>query len=72
VVALDEDPTIRLVGNLVEGSDAPINGVDPSTIEIGEPVRVVFAPVEDVVLPRWVRDPSRTSGGSVRGVTASQ
>ena len=55
VVALDEDPTIRMVGNLVEGADGPINAVAPGTIEIGEPVQVVFAPVEDVTLPRWVR-----------------
>ena len=55
VVALEEDPAIRMVGNLVEDADGPINAVDPTTIEIGEPVRVVFARVEDVSLPRWVR-----------------
>jgi uncharacterized OB-fold protein len=56
VVALDEDPTLRIIGNLVADADAPINSVDPATIEIGEPVRVVFqAAGEDVVLPRWVR-----------------
>ena len=36
-------------------ADGPINEIDPATIEIGEPVRVVFAPVDDVLLPRWVR-----------------
>ena len=56
VVALEEDPTIRMVGNLVESADGPINAIDPATLEIGEPVHVVFAPVEDVHLPRWVRD----------------
>ncbi len=55
VVALEEDPTIRFVGNLVTGSDGPINEIDPATIVIGEAVRVVFAAVEDVALPRWVR-----------------
>jgi uncharacterized OB-fold protein len=55
VVALDEDPTIRLVGNLVTAADAPLNSVDPSTVEIGQPVTVVFAPVDDVFLPRWTR-----------------
>jgi uncharacterized protein len=56
VVELDEDPTIRLVGNLLDSPDGAINDVDPSTIRIGEPVRVVFQPAgEDVVLPRWVR-----------------
>ena len=55
VVALDEDPTIRLVGNLLASPDGAINEVDPTTIEIGEPVRVVFQQVEDVAIPRWVR-----------------
>jgi uncharacterized OB-fold protein len=56
VVALDEDPTIRLVGNLVASADAAIDSVDPATIEIGMPVAVVFQRVaDDVVLPRWMR-----------------
>ena len=55
VVELDEDPSIRLVGNLVAAEDAPINSVDAATIEIGEPVRVVFQRVGEVSLPRWVR-----------------
>ena len=56
VVALDEDPMLRLVGNLVASDDGPINEVDPATIRIGEPVRVVFQRVaDDVALPRWVR-----------------
>ncbi len=54
-VALDEDPRLRLVGNLVARTDGPINEIDLSTIRIGEPVRVVFQQVEDVFLPRWVR-----------------
>lgn len=55
VVALDEQPTIRFVGNLVAAPGAAINSVDPASITIGEPVRVVFDLVEDVHLPRWVR-----------------
>jgi hypothetical protein len=54
-VELDESPSLRLVGNLVESADGPINEIDAHAIEIGEPVRVVFARVEDVHLPRWVR-----------------
>ena len=55
VVALDEDPTIRLVGNLVTVPDAPINSLDPATIEIGQRVRVAFPPpIEGVVLPHWL------------------
>src|ERR1700674_541443 len=42
VVELDEDPTIRFVGNLVGSADGEINEIDPSTITIAEPVRVVF------------------------------
>jgi len=55
VVALDENPAIRFVGNLLAVADGAINDVDPATITIGEPVRVVFQPVEDVALPRWIR-----------------
>ena len=55
VVALDENPAIRFVGNLVARADGPINEIDPATIEIGEPVEVVFQQVEEVTLPRWMR-----------------
>jgi uncharacterized OB-fold protein len=55
VVALDEDASLRMVGNLVATPDGPINEVDPATIRIGDPVRVVFQRVEDVVLPRWMK-----------------
>ncbi|HKA93026.1 MAG TPA: OB-fold domain-containing protein [Acidimicrobiia bacterium] len=55
VVALDEDPALRFVGNLVTGPDGEVNEIDPATIVIGEPVRVVFHRVEDVVLPRWTK-----------------
>lgn len=55
VVALDQDPTIRFVGNLVVSADAALDSVDPSTIVIGEPVTVVFADVDGVPLPRWTR-----------------
>ncbi|MDQ1394757.1 MAG: hypothetical protein QOG64_16, partial [Acidimicrobiaceae bacterium] len=35
--------------------DGEINEIDPSTIEIGMPVKAVFpAPVEGFVLPRWM------------------
>jgi uncharacterized OB-fold protein len=55
VVELAEDPALRMVGNLVTGPDGAINEIDPATIEIGTPVHVVFAQVDDVALPRWVR-----------------
>ena len=55
VVALEENPSIRFVGNLLASPEGAINEIDPATIVIGEPVRVVFQQVEDVTLPRWVR-----------------
>jgi hypothetical protein len=60
-VTLEENPCLRLVGNLVVGPGGDINGVDPAGIVIGEPVRVVFTarPRPDgtlVHLPQWVRD----------------
>ncbi len=55
VVALDEHPEIRFVGNLVATPEGAINEIDPATIRIGEAVRVVFQAEGDVTLPRWVR-----------------
>ncbi len=60
LVALDEDPRVRMVGNLVSKPGAAINSVDPGEIEIGARVAVVFEAAEDELhLPRWVlaRDP---------------
>lgn len=54
-VELDEDPTIRLTGNLVARAGGPPNEIDPATITIGEPVQVVFHTVEDVAIPQWTR-----------------
>lgn len=54
-VALDEDPTVRLIGNLVTAAGGAIDEVDPARIRIGDPVRVVFDPLSDEIhLPRWV------------------
>jgi uncharacterized OB-fold protein len=55
IVELEEDPLIRFAGNLVIGPDGEINEIDPATIQIGEPVSVVFHQIDDVFLPRWVR-----------------
>lgn len=55
VVALDEDPTIRLTGNLLEAEGGGIGDFDAARIEIGARVRVVFDALdEDWTLPRWV------------------
>ena len=55
IVELEEDPSIRFAGNLVTSAGGEINEIDPTTITIGEPVRVVFHRIDDVSLPRWVR-----------------
>ena len=56
VVELEEDPTIRLIGNLVPEADAPINIIAYEDIAIGTPVQVVFERVSDEIsLPRWVQ-----------------
>jgi len=56
LVALVEDPAIRLVGNLVASEDGDIDAIDPSEIAIGAAVRVAFPRVDgDLRLPRWLR-----------------
>ena len=53
VVELAEDAALRMVGNLVATADSAIGELDPAGIVIGAAVEVVFARVDDVVLPRW-------------------
>ena len=53
-VELDEDPVLRLVGNVVRTPDGPINEVDPKDLAIGLPVEAVFhAMTDDVTVVRW-------------------
>ena len=40
-VALDEDPNLRMVGNIVTSAEGEINEVDPASVEIGQRVEVV-------------------------------
>mgnify|MGYP002624739679 CR=1 FL=1 len=55
LVALDEDPTVRLAGNVVEGDDGALRPVPTERLRIGAPVRVVFDRLDDEwTLPRWV------------------
>jgi uncharacterized OB-fold protein len=54
LVTLDDDPSIRFVGNVVSGAGAALNSVDPHTVEIDDPVEVVFSQMaDDVWLPQW-------------------
>lgn len=58
IVELEEDPSIRLVGNLVPEAGAPINAIAYEEVEIGAAVQVVFERVNDEIsLPRWVQNP---------------
>jgi uncharacterized OB-fold protein len=55
VVALEEDPTIRLIGNLVPEAGAMINEISYDEIEIDTPVQAVFEQLNDeITLPRWI------------------
>jgi len=55
LVELEEDPSLRMVGNLVPSPEGGINEVNVRAVQIGAPVRVVFQKLaEDVALPRWV------------------
>jgi len=55
VVALDEDPTIRMVGNLITAPGRDIGSFDPARIAIGAALRVVFERIdEEIHLPRWL------------------
>ena len=59
LVELEDDPSVRLVGNVVESANAALDSVDPHSVTIGMQVQVDFAdPIDDgegpVVLPRWV------------------
>ena len=55
VVELDEDPLIRVLGNVIDQPDGPnLQFVDPSTLSIGDRVRCVFLRVEgEPRLLRW-------------------
>lgn len=55
LVELDEDPKIRMVGNLVTSPAGGIDEIDPHSIVIGERVRAVFHSLGDVTLVRWAR-----------------
>lgn len=60
VVALDEDPRLRLVGNLLDTPDGDISQVDPASVRIGEAVDAVFVTLHgdngsQVTVPRWLR-----------------
>jgi uncharacterized OB-fold protein len=53
-VALDCDPTIRMIGNLLKSEDGDINDFCYEELEIGTPVKVLFRKMNDeITLPLW-------------------
>jgi len=55
-VAIEEEPTVRLVGNLVAREGGPLDELGPEDVAIGAPVRVVFERFSpEIALPRWIR-----------------
>jgi uncharacterized protein len=55
VVALEEDPHIRMTGNLVAEADGAINQMKPEQIRIGARVKAVFSEGPGgPQLPRWM------------------
>ena len=54
IVTLDDDPSIRFVGNVIADSGAALNSLDPHSVHIDDPVEAVFSQVaDDVWLPQW-------------------
>ncbi|MEU8822257.1 OB-fold domain-containing protein [Streptomyces sp. NPDC048636] len=55
LVELAEHPRIRLVGNVVESADAPLDSVEPGRIRIGAPVKAAFHRAADgLTVVRWL------------------
>ncbi len=58
VVELEEDPQIRLVGNIVRQADGPIGAVSAGELAIGAHVVAVFGEsIEGFPVPQWVLRP---------------
>src|SRR5262245_25375559 len=56
-VALDEDPRVRVVGNLVARAGGAISDVDPARVRIGARVRACYEELAPGIgLPRWLLD----------------
>lgn len=56
IVAIDEQPDVRLMTNIV--------GCEPADVHIGMAVRVTFDQYKDVWLPMFEPDPERTEAAS--------
>ena len=55
LVELDEDPTIRVVGNVVREVEGAIGEVKSEELTVGAPVTAVFGhSVEGYPVPQWV------------------
>jgi hypothetical protein len=55
LVEIEEDPRIRVLGNVVRVKDDPIGSVPGEMLTIGAPVRAVFGTsLEGYPVPQWV------------------
>ena len=56
IVALDQDPAIRFVGNLLRNENGEINDYPYEELKIDTPVKVVFRKMNDeITLPLWIK-----------------
>lgn len=55
VVALDDEPHLRMVGNIAVAANAPIDSVPLDQIHIGLPLRVAFRQLNaQIWMPCWI------------------
>ncbi|MEU8539708.1 OB-fold domain-containing protein [Streptomyces sp. NPDC048717] len=54
LVELADAPRVRLAGNVVASPGAPLDSVDPARLRVGAPVKVVFAEIGGITVPRWL------------------
>ncbi|MEU7022126.1 OB-fold domain-containing protein [Streptomyces sp. NPDC046203] len=54
LVELADAPRVRLAGNVVASPGAQLDSVDPARLRIGAPVKVVFAEIGGITVPRWL------------------
>jgi hypothetical protein len=54
LVALDEDPTLRMIGPVLHPQTQEIKGMDVQSIHIDQAVEVRFKRFDDVAMPCWL------------------
>ncbi|MFG2114798.1 Zn-ribbon domain-containing OB-fold protein [Streptomyces sp. NPDC048718] len=54
LVELADAPRVRLAGNVVDSPGAPLDSVAPARLRVGAPVKVAFAEIGGITVPRWL------------------